>query len=317
MSMLDRLWGIVLKLTDPRPALTYQRCLLEHHAVGGCDWCQRVCPHEAIDLESGKVELDEVRCTGCGLCTAVCPGVALEFPLGPIQKILFEGQGSLRCSQAGGSGQEVQCLGRLTPGVLAEAALRVGGVLTLAHGDCESCKIGGPEVPQRVMEVLTEARRYAPNARLELLGGGLPDRGVSRRELFGALFERGRRTAAVVLPEPPGDWVEENTARPAELRLRAMAARKAEEGLSWPAIQVEEGCTLCPVCTNVCPTQAVVREHDGDKYVLRFDPLACTGCEACVKSCPPQVMGMKTLPDSESLGLPVELFRGEPPWEDW
>jgi len=312
MGLLDNLLNAFLKATDPRPRYTESRCLLYKNSVGGCDRCYQVCPQGAVRLEGWRVELDEVLCTGCGLCTGVCPGVALEYPLGAIQEALIRGKGQLRCSKAEGKGEEVLCLGRLTPGLLAEAGSRFGKVV-LARGDCASCRIGGPSVPEHLERMAKEARRYHP-VEVEVVEGPLPGEPVGRRELFQALLGSARRTAADLVPELPLPQEGEEKGLPAELRLRLLAARRASE-VRWPRIRVEEGCTLCPVCTNVCPTGAVRRVREGEEYVLYLQVEACTGCGACVESCPPQVIRLEEAP-KELLGQELELFRGRPPWYD-
>ncbi len=312
MGLLDNLLNAFLKATDPRPRYTESRCLLYKNSVGGCDRCYQVCPKGAVRLEGWRVELDEVLCTGCGLCTGVCPGVALEYPLGAIQEALIRGKGQIRCSKAEGKGEEVLCLGRLTPGLLAEAGSRFGKVV-LARGDCASCRIGGPSVPEHLERMAEEARRYHP-VEVEVVAGSLPGEPVGRRELFQALLGSARRTAADLVPELPLPAPEEEKGLPPELRLRLLAARRASE-VRWPRIRVEEGCTLCPVCTNVCPTGAVRRVREGEEYVLYLQVEACTGCGACVESCPPQVIRLEEAP-KELLGQEVELFRGKPPWYD-
>jgi ferredoxin len=312
MGLLDNLLNAFLKATDPRPRYTESRCLLYKNSVGGCDRCYQVCPHGAVRLEGFRVELDEVLCTGCGLCTGVCPGVALEYPLGAIQEALIRGKGQIRCSKAEGKGEEVLCLGRLTPGLLAEAGSRFGKVV-LARGDCATCRIGGPSVPEHLERMAEEARRYHP-VEVEVVEGPLPGEPVGRRELFQALLGSARRAAAEMVPEPPLPAPEEEKDLPAELRLRLVAARRASE-VRWPRIRVEEGCTLCPVCTNVCPTEAVRRVREGEEYVLLLKVEACTGCGACVESCPPQVIRLEEAP-KEELYQEVELFRGKPPWYD-
>ena len=312
MGLLDNLLNAFLKATDPRPRYTESRCLLYKNSVGGCDRCYQVCPHGAVRLEGFRVELDEVLCTGCGLCTGVCPGVALEYPLGAIQEALIRGKGQIRCSKAEGKGEEVLCLGRLTPGLLAEAGSRFGKVV-LARGDCATCRIGGPSVPEHLERMAEEARRYHPVA-VEVMEGPLPGEPVGRRELFQALLGSARRAAAEMVPEPPLPATEEEKGLPAELRLRLVAARRASE-VRWPRIRVEEGCTLCPVCANVCPTEAVRRVREGEEYVLLLKVEACTGCGACVESCPPQVIRLEEAP-KEELYQEVELFRGKPPWYD-
>ena len=312
MGLLDNLLSAFLKATDPRPRYTEARCLLYKNSVGGCDRCYQVCPKGAVRLEGWRVELDEALCTGCGLCTGVCPGVALEYPLGGIQEALIRGKGQLRCSKAEGKGEEVLCLGRLTPGLLAEAGSRFGKVV-LARGACVSCRIGGPSVPEHLERMAEEARRYHP-LEVEVVEGPLPGEPVGRRELFQALLGSAKRTAADLVPELPLPAPEEEKGLPPELRLRRLAAERAFE-VRWPRIRVEEGCTLCPVCTNVCPTGAVRRVREGEEYVLYLQVEACTGCGACVESCPPQVIRLEEAP-KEELYQEVELFRGKPPWYD-
>lgn len=314
MGFLDGLLNAFLKATDPRPRYTEARCLLYKNSVGGCDKCYGVCPKGAVRLEGWRVELDEVLCTGCGLCTGVCPGIALEYPLGAIQEALIRGKGKLRCSKAEGKGEEVLCLGRLTPGLLAEAGSRFGKVV-LARGDCEACRIGGPEVPERLARMAEEARRYFP-VEVEVVEGELPGERVGRRELFQVLLGSAKRTAADLVPELPLPALEEEKEGelPAELRLRRLAASRAPE-VRWPRIRVEEGCTLCPVCTNVCPTEAVRRVREGEEYALYLQVAACTGCGACVESCPPQVIRLEEAP-KEEVGKELLLFRGKPPWYD-
>ena len=311
MGLLDNLLNAFLKATDPRPRYTEARCLLYKNSVGGCDRCYQVCPHGAVRLEGWRVELDEALCTGCGLCTGVCPGVALEYPLGGIQEALIRGKGQLRCSKAEGKGEEVLCLGRLTPGLLAEAGSRFGKVV-LARGACVSCRIGGPSVPEHLERMAEEARRYHP-LEVEVVEGPLPGEPVGRRELFQALLGSAKRTAADLVPELPLPAPEEEKGLPPELRLRRLAAERAFE-VRWPRIRVEEGCTLCPVCTNVCPTGAVRRVREGEEYVLYLQVETCTGCGACVESCPPQVIRLEEA-SKEELGE-LELFRGKPPWYD-
>ncbi|HGY09195.1 MAG TPA: 4Fe-4S dicluster domain-containing protein [Oceanithermus profundus] len=315
MGLFDNLLGAFLKLTDPTPRYTGSRCLVERYAVGGCDLCVQACPHEAVDLSHFTVQIDDTRCTGCGLCTQVCPGVALEFPLGPMQEALDKGRGQLKCSKAEGHGQEVLCLGRLTPGLLAEAASR-HGPLTLARGDCENCKIGGPTVPEALERVIEEARRYYPELEVRLTNEPLPGAIVGRRELFEQLLGGTKRMAAEVLPEPPEQLgLDEDHDLPAELRLRKLAAARSQGEVRWPAIQVLEGCTLCPVCANVCPTGAVKRVREGEEYVLELEVAACTGCGGCVASCPPQVIELVEAGRDRVLAEePQELFRGEPEW---
>ena len=309
MGLFDNFLEVFLKLTDPTPDFSPERCILERYSVGGCSACADACPHDAVRLESYTVEIEETACTGCGLCVGVCPGTALEFPFGPVQEALTKGRGQLKCSRAEGGGEEVLCLGRLTPGLLAEAGSRLGP-LTLARGRCETCRIGGPGVPEHLERMIAEARRYYPPLEVRVTTEALPGPRLARRELFTGWLGMAKRVAAEALPEPPPELLPaEGEGLPAELRLRRLAAERAPE-VRWPGIAVNEGCTLCPVCENVCPTAAIHRVHEEDEVVLTLELERCTGCNACLESCPPQVIEARDYGKDDLRASPLELYRG-------
>jgi ferredoxin len=175
-----------------------------------------------------------------------------------------------------------------------------------------------------VQWVVEEGKKYFPGLEVHMQQDALHGAEVGRREFFGAMFGGARRSAAELVPNlplpQPETYEDKRSELPAELRLRKVAAYRAED-VRWPRIAVAEGCTLCPVCTNVCPTKAVERERDtveglSEEYVLKLNVSACTGCGACVESCPPQVISLVEASREEVLGEPLELYRGIPPWYD-
>ena len=61
--------------------------------------------------------------------------------------------------------------------------------------------------------------------------------------------------------------------------------------MPWPAPIVDDTCIDCPVCANVCPTEAITRDLQPDGGVrLLLNLSACTGCMGCLRSCPPQAI---------------------------
>jgi ferredoxin len=56
---------------------------IDPFVCNGCDACARICPHEAIRLESDAAEaayrVDAVKCTGCGLCVDLCDQQAIQI----------------------------------------------------------------------------------------------------------------------------------------------------------------------------------------------------------------------------------------------
>ena len=306
--MLEGVFKLLGEYGNPVPRYTGPRCLVERMAVGGCDLCQQACPHEAVEIDR-SVSIDPVKCTSCGLCVQACPTGALEYDvtatLGAI-KAHGEGGATLTCSQSGAGGQGLVCLGRVTQSaVVASGAW--GIELTLLHGDCPSCAVGRSDVPERLRAVVDGAQQLREAtgrpARVSIRkasGEQLSGPQVSRRGMFGALARGASRVVAQVIPESPlpfVDWSVPEERRPAEWlwRRRALKPTPAPETLvAWAVPRIEEGCIDCPVCTNVCPTEAIEREvHPDGGITLTLDLTSCTGCAACARSCPPQVIVME------------------------
>lgn len=315
--MLDGVFRLLGDYGNMVPRYTGPRCLSERLSVGGCDLCQQVCPHEAIAIPQGVV-VDPSACTGCGLCVQACPSGALEYdvtaPLNAVreQKSAAPVKGAapgakLVCSKSEEGGKTLPCLGRVTVStVMAAGAWDVP--LTLVHGDCDGCSLGGPAVPASVQAVVAKANLLrgstarTAEVTVRLHDPALAGKGeqVSRRGVFGALARGARSMAAQSIPDSPlpfVDWSEPEDRTPAEWQWRVRALRPApapEAAVYWPAPVVDDTCIDCPVCANVCPTDAISREVQADGSVtLALSLAACTSCNACERSCPPQAISMQ------------------------
>src|SRR5690606_31109027 len=150
---MDTLLNFVLRAVDVAPTYEEARCLVVTRATGACTACFDACPHDAVRITS-RVAIDPVDCTGCGLCVQACPSGALE------PRLTIAPGGNARCSQVSGSAQSVQCLAKLQATDVARLAGGKGSV-TLGHGDCATCKIGGAEVPGVVAAVAARAQTLA------------------------------------------------------------------------------------------------------------------------------------------------------------
>lgn len=318
---------------DPLPRYTGPRCLVERGAMGGCTRCADVCPHAAVTV-THTVVIEESRCTSCGLCVQECPTGALEFDLPVAIAALNEQRQDgeetlqLRCARASAAAPSLPCLGRVTPALLS-AAGAYGLPLTLWRGDCADCAVGGPEVPARVEAVVRETARLrgaTTPAQVELrealgsggagsgdagAGGAGGGRAVGRRGMLGGALRQAAGLLGEAIPERPlpfVDWSVPKERVPAEwVWRRHSLTPPPQEQTFWPAPVIDDACTDCPVCANVCPTEAIGREVLGSDSTLTLNLAACTGCEACIRSCPPAAMHRREYWPVSSFEAPVLL----------
>lgn len=314
LDQLDEMGNLLPRYTAPR-------CLLTRQTVGGCDLCQTICPHEAVQVQMGGrgIQIDPQACTGCGLCVGVCPSGALEYDLlAPLtalndQRPQVQPQGAqdsatLTCSKSGAGGPQLHCLGRVT-----SALLGMSGSwdlpLTLLHGDCGGCPVGSGEVPgalARAQDAAQALRQSTGRPARITVRQATPDDQIgdvrfSRRGAFGALLRAGKKQVASQIPEQPlpfVDWSEPEQRTPEEWKWRRKSLRPAppeDAAVFWPAPVVDSSCIDCPVCANVCPTDAIKRDLQPDGGVQLLLSLSdCTGCMGCLRSCPPGAIHEQT-----------------------
>jgi ferredoxin len=297
---MDDLLKLLMGTANISPSYHQHRCLAVLQSKTACSRCLEICPHQAITIHRA-VEIDEVDCSGCGLCVQVCPSEALE------PSVSYASGQDVRCSRVAGEAQSVHCLGRLQPSDLLRLA---GGrrEVVLAHGDCDDCPIGTPMVIAAVETVAAKAAELA-----QVHGRALTveireaerfdergrSRQLSRRELLRGGWRSARQGAAAALaPLDPGE-PDGDESLPAEMQRRYRVLELAELAggteVPWPLPRIADGCILCPVCTNVCPTGAFGRNYrreDGAGPALELDPRHCLDCGACVTACPVKVITM-------------------------
>jgi len=320
---MDDLFKFLFKATSVAPSYTADHCLAVKQSVSACSACRDVCPHQAISI-SREVEIDEIDCSGCGLCVQSCPSQALAA------NIRYRPAPNLTCSKVSGGDQTIHCLGRLSPSDILALAGRQESV-TLVHADCADCSIGSPDIPMRLETTCDKARALSQLQKrklsIQLLEvahyrrSAAPER-LSRRELLRGGWRGVQRTTAEALaPLDPGD--EENDSLPREmqrqLRLIAVAAPQPATLVPWILPRVADGCILCPVCTNVCPTAAFRRDFepsDQEGAVLLLEPERCMGCEACVKACPVKVITLDDQVCWEELSGGTVVAHHRPPRDD-
>ncbi len=295
--MLDDLLNFVLKATEVAPRYTSSRCLAVTQSRNACSVCVDICPHEAVTIRR-HVEIDPVDCTGCGLCVQGCPSQALE------PSLRYRPGLPVRCSKVPGAAQSVTCLGRLQPSDL----LRLAGTneeVRLARGDCGTCPIGGAAILDALEVLEAEAADLAalherPFRVTVLTPERFDETGASRRMsrrdlLRGGLREIQRGAAEALAPLDPGGDVDRSLPRELQRAHRVIESADLPDDalVPWRLPRVDDACILCPICTRVCPTTAIVRRFDEDgTATLYLEPERCVDCDACVVACPVDAVQM-------------------------
>lgn len=324
---------------DARPDYEPRTCIRVTHGEEHCSACYDACPHDAITL-GPRIEIDAIDCTGCGICIAACPSEALSTD------VKLSRESRLRCGEVGGNSQSVNCFAELQPADYLRLAAP-DGTLTLMRGDCANCKIGAANVPAITERALARASELAAEtgqpfnptftAGEELTS--VPEKRVVNRRSFLTLgFDEGKGIVAGSLGpfeqlmdalEPlakryerfrPSSEAERDRVPPPpettrEYRYLAQS-EPSEATVPWVIPAVAEGCIMCPICTRVCPTDAIDRDYrNPDSPELILQPDRCTGCNACVEACPVSVMTL--VPDTPTEGFlakRIMLFKaGEEP----
>ena len=143
----------------------------------------------------------------------------------------------------------------------------------------------------------------------------MPEKTVSRRELFGAIRKNAMGVAAASIPDFENN--EKGTAkefrdviqqRPENLKrtllleslrnfprkdrtLKTVYVNSNDAILA--EIEVTPECAACGVCVALCPTGAITQAQTDDLFYLSFKPYLCTNCQVCVKACMHKAINIK------------------------
>jgi len=60
---------------------------IDENKCGLCGLCFKICPYNAITIESEKINIDKFKCKGCGTCASVCPTNAIDLNIDTSEKI--------------------------------------------------------------------------------------------------------------------------------------------------------------------------------------------------------------------------------------
>lgn len=321
MASMDRSEVILLE----------SQCLHQRSKLSDCQLCVEVCPVGALQ-PGAPPSLDVDKCVSCYACLPVCPVGSLQAHDAVASLLdcsirLGNSQIELLCDKhvhskvgvsEGLTGLRLKgCLAGLGAG--AYTILYSLGVerLFLRVDECSNC--GLRDLLPRILDQAAWANHFLSSwsARdLILCLNDLTDPEerplwdadnppMSRRDLFRIAGKQSQISLARAMnPEvdkkrgPGRDQLRINQAVN-HISDAAHDGKVSLGDMNYAIADVDENCTACGACAQICPTEALQFKQDEKKehYSLSFSPRECVGCGLCEQVCLTKAIQLDHSPD--------------------
>ncbi|ADU66899.1 hypothetical protein Selin_2179 [Desulfurispirillum indicum S5] len=310
-------------ITDDRLLFFHQLCLNHKLPHPVCSGCVDACPFGALQQQGSSIEIDHDRCTLCGACVAACPVLAVNLRQHPYAGISghitekpYFALGCFRQS-AGQEHIRIPCARVVDIALLGHRAIEQpdeSASMQILTADCTRCPCNGDGgLPSHISSLQEESAFWRIPVDIELqqvsskdrTGKGAPPSsgsGLSRRSLL-RFFRSGEPHIASSAPANSAPDTCESSCHKRQLLLAylsrtpfPLSSATVLPGHSFGQIHMERGgeCTLCEVCTRLCPTRALYWLDSENQRSLRFDPTLCIACKRCTL-CPGKLLTLQSI----------------------
>ncbi|EHQ89669.1 4Fe-4S binding protein [Desulfosporosinus youngiae] len=262
-----------------------------------CRLCIDSCPHQAISVYR---ELDAKRCTECGICMAVCPSNGFVYRNSDkLYKYLENSEKVvLNCPQAIPAGHEILCLGifdwDLWMTLMLYAREKELTIFTGVCVDCPDRKACGMSVqifkelhktwkdhPPVLIRVAADDGNSESALSVQARNGRRGWRDIGR-ETFEAMRSGNTSGETYIIPKTR-QFLEETW----------KSQKSGIEVLPIPALNVDESCTNCGECSEICPQGALTKTDTKEQLTLIYEPIKCARCQRCVSICRSKALSME------------------------
>jgi Fe-S-cluster-containing dehydrogenase component len=282
-----RLFALSVPQYIAAPSINAELC----SADSGCRLCVEACPTQSLVPSGGAISYSVDSCAACAICVTTCPTGATRNPAATPSQIAAQVTAftassreptgiRFHCRDAMPSAVEgawypieVPCTGMLSVGWLLAPLLLGASAVSAEPCTRSGCGLGNDwRLAGRSAEATTIC---------DTLGFG-GDR--VRSSAQGAMSYPIESIAASAL----GDMRDTDVF----LALATLSSKNLEVPTSIGAAGVasisDAACTICEMCTTVCPTGALGARHYQGTVDITFDATKCIGCSMCVATCPEQ-----------------------------
>ncbi len=308
------------------------RCLRKRLNKCECFRCIDSCSSGALSLKNNQVEFDRDTCSGCMRCFAVCPSeafIAREYDLDKqFNSLSDQSQVIFTCPQQNLPNAEamiVPCMGMFSIELLFFLGMTGPPLISFNVSNCPGCE--NKRASDLFLKSLGHLEKYASallNTRFIVLiesAEEKTDNKDDRRYFISTLANSlisATSSQLLAKSEIPSEPISINRRVPKKTQLIKLLFELADKEskdllltLCTHQINISSDCTLCPLCTGICPTGALKIEGFNEGKQLMFNKIRCSGCELCVTFCKDKAISLKFPQISETIHGQTRLRESE------
>jgi len=304
---------------DRKPQIHQKLCSRVLFSESRCEKCFFSCPVGALHISDGSLEIDD-KCTGCLFCAASCPNEVFSGTLPDPEHA--EEENILYCSALLPHEKEpladlppsvIPCLGSIPTKMILSRVSQEKTSLKVITGSCAECRMKKGEsffrgrerevrallailqmgsAPVEVLPVTTDDKheilKIVKSHREKVRKKSV----ISRRDLFLRLRDRFVQSDQPVQNDQAGErrgkGKEPTEATKCLIAILKSHARNLGSEKTIPyfrEMQLQDGCSGCGACANLCPTGALSMVKNEDFSELTWRPAHCSGCDLCLEAC--------------------------------